>query len=103
VFFTTGPVEGRAGRNCYNHYRWPVVREYVAADSTRILFDYADILCYDNNGTPTTQICNGVETPAITMTNYEPTQDYHISEAGAIRLAKAMWWMLARMAGWDGK
>jgi uncharacterized protein YjdB len=102
VFFTTGPVEGTAGRNCYNHYRWPAVREYVAADSTRILFDYADILCYDDNGTPTTQICNGVETPAITMTNYEPTQDYHISEAGAIRLAKAMWWMLARMAGWDG-
>ena len=26
----------------------------------------------------------------------------HISEAGAIRLAKAMWWMLARIAGWDG-
>ena len=26
----------------------------------------------------------------------------HISEAGALRLAKAMWWMLARIAGWDG-
>ncbi len=26
----------------------------------------------------------------------------HISNAGALRLAKAMWWMLARMAGWDG-
>jgi len=27
----------------------------------------------------------------------------HIGEAGRIRLAKAMWWMLARMAGWDGE
>jgi len=25
----------------------------------------------------------------------------HIGEVGALRLAKAMWWMLARMAGWE--
>jgi len=25
----------------------------------------------------------------------------HIGSAGAIRLAKAMWWMLPRIAGWD--
>ncbi|HOR10573.1 MAG TPA: Ig-like domain-containing protein, partial [Bacteroidales bacterium] len=26
----------------------------------------------------------------------------HIGEVGALRLAKAMWWLLARIAGWDG-
>jgi hypothetical protein len=26
----------------------------------------------------------------------------HIGEVGALRLAKAMWWMLARIAGWEG-
>jgi hypothetical protein len=26
----------------------------------------------------------------------------HISAAGALRLGKAIWWMLARIAGWDG-
>jgi hypothetical protein len=25
----------------------------------------------------------------------------HIGERGALRLAKAMWWMLARIAGWE--
>ena len=36
------------------------------------------------------------------QTNLAPVEDYHISEAGALKLAKAMWWMLARIAGWDG-
>ncbi len=102
VFFSTGPIEGIAGRGCYNHYRWPIIRAYVLSDESRILFDYADILCYDNAGIATTKVCNGVTTPAITANNLTPTEDYHISEAGAIRLAKAMWWMLARIAGWDG-
>jgi len=26
----------------------------------------------------------------------------HIGANGALRLAKALWWMLARLAGWDG-
>lgn len=28
--------------------------------------------------------------------------DDHIGERGALRLAKAMWWLLARIAGWNG-
>jgi hypothetical protein len=35
------------------------------------------------------------------MTSLDP--NYHIGTNGAIKLAKAMWWLLARMAGWDGK
>jgi len=26
----------------------------------------------------------------------------HIGQRGAVRLAKALWWLLARIAGWDG-
>jgi uncharacterized protein YjdB len=104
VFFTTGTVEsynteepGYQGYLKYEH-----IRDYVKADPTRILFDYADILCYDDDGTPATTTWNGHIYPVITINNAIPAVTGHISNAGALRLAKAMWWMLARIAGWDG-
>ena len=51
---------------------------------------------------PTTLTWNGHTYPAITVQNLGDASIGHIGSAGAIRLAKAMWWMLARMAGWDG-
>lgn len=106
VFFTTGPVESASryyGEIGYQgHLKWERIREYVRADPTRILFDYADILCYDDDGSVTTSSWNGHTYPIITPTNQGDATIGHISEAGAIRLAKAMWWMLARIAGWDG-
>ena len=106
VYFTTGPVEptyykGEAGYQAsLKHQR---IRDYVNADPTRILFDYADILCYDNDGKLSTNIWNGHIFPVITPTNYGDASIGHIGEQGALRLAKAMWWMLARIAGWDGE
>jgi len=106
IYFTTGPVEptyyeGEAGYQAsLKHQR---VRDYVKADPTRILFDYADILCFDDDGTPATDTWNGHLFPVITPTNYGDASLGHIDSPGALRLAKAMWWMLARMAGWDGE
>ena len=107
VFFTTGPVDDYSGyfglETMYQAtLKYERIRDYVKADQTRILFDYADILCYDDNGTPTTRTWNGHTYPYITTTNLGDASIGHIGSAGAIRLAKAMWWMLARMAGWDG-
>jgi hypothetical protein len=104
VYFTTGTVDIYAGEAGYQGYlKNEKIREYVRADASRILFDYADILCYDNDGTPGTTTWNGHTYPFITSANLNPTVGaIHISEAGSIRLAKAMWWMLARIAGWDG-
>jgi len=107
MVFTTGPVDyegdwvGEAA--CQGHIKHEAIREYVKADSTRILFDYADILCHNNDGSLTTKIWNGHTFPSITPTNEIPRETGHISEAGAIRLAKAQWWMLARIAGWEGE
>lgn len=104
VFFTTGPVDDYSGEASYNNYlRWKQIRDYVRLTPSAILFDYADILCYNDDGSPGTAIWNGITYPVITNKNEFPTQTGHISNAGALRLAKAMWWMLARIAGWDGE
>ena len=101
VFFTTGPVDDYSTEDLYGGYlKHEHLREYVRADPSRILFDYADILCYDDDGSATTASFEGNVFPAITPTNLSPLSAGHISEAGAERLAKAMWWMLARIAGW---
>jgi hypothetical protein len=103
VIFTTGPVDTYSGEGGYQAYmKNQYIRNYVAANPSRILFDYADILCYDNNGIQTTTSWNGHTYPIITAINVTPMQEYHISEAGALRLGKALWWLLARITGWDG-
>jgi hypothetical protein len=107
VFFTTGPVDNDLGTSVearyQAHLKYEQIRNYVNSGNSLFLFDFADILCYDNNGTPATTSWNGKTFPTITSTNALPVvAEYHISSAGALRLAKALWWMLARMAGWDG-
>jgi hypothetical protein len=104
VFFTTGPVDGSQNtEGGYQRYlKHEYIRNYVKQDSSRILFDYADILCYDDDNTINTGTWNGHTTPYITSTNLGAANVGHIGSAGSIRLAKALWWMLARIAGWDG-
>jgi hypothetical protein len=103
VVFTTGPVDDFLGESGYQgHLKHEYIRNFVAINTSRILFDYADILCYDNNGTQSTTTWNGHTFPIITTSNRGDGSIGHIGSAGAIRLAKAQWWMLARIAGWDG-
>jgi hypothetical protein len=108
VIFTTGPVDNYKGEQGYQAFlKHEHIRSFVKADPTRILFDYADILCYDDNGNSNTEswTFDGVTYtyPFITAKNLGDTNVGHIGIEGAIRLAKAEWWLLARMAGWDGQ
>ncbi|MBI5806053.1 T9SS type A sorting domain-containing protein [candidate division TA06 bacterium] len=114
VFYTTGPVDGND--NNENGYQREIkhqyLRDYVQQDSTRVLFDYADILCWGNDSSQHIATWNDSGTPRnypqihadnMLDTNGSYTEDGdHIGQRGSIRLAKAMWWMLARLAGWDG-
>jgi len=106
VFLTTGPVDSEStwgGESGYQgHIKHEYIRDYAGADPGRILFDYADILCYNDNGEASTITWNGHTYPSIHSDNMEGGTTGHIGITGALRLAKAMWWMLARMAGWDG-
>lgn len=105
IFFTTGPVDGymASGSSGYDQYlKWQIIRDSVNNDATRYFFDYADILSYNNSGELKTATYDGHTFPVIHPDNEGGAYTGHIGSVGAIRLAKAMWWLLARMQGWNG-
>jgi hypothetical protein len=103
VFFTTGTVDNSSGESGYiKHLGYESIRDHVENSADLVLFDYADILCYNDNGTTNTTTWNGHTYPVITSANLGDGSLGHISSTGALRLGKAVWYMLARMAGWNG-
>ncbi len=115
--FTTGPVDSESGteNGFQREIKHDYIRAYVAEEESRILFDYADILCWNNSGEQHMADWNdGGTTRSHAQIHSDNMMDYddswnmvshsedgdHIGEVGAVRLAKAMWWMLAKMAGW---
>jgi len=108
TFFTTGTVDGYTGENGYQGYlKNEYIRAYVRNSADKVLFDYADILCYDDNGAQTTRTWTdrwdeSHEFPFIASANLGDGSIGHIGQAGAVRLAKALWVLMARVAGWDG-
>ena len=116
LFFTTGPVDGggNIGENGYQRQlKHEYIRNFVRAGNGCILFDYADILCWSDAGQESTTSWTDFGGTSHTFQrihddnmldlngSYVEDGD-HIGERGALRLAKALWWMLARMAGWRG-
>lgn len=102
VFFTTGPVDGYENSEAGNQreIKHQYIRDYVNANG-KVLFDYADILTHNDDGQPWTSSWNGHDYPQIHPDNLEGTPTGHIGTVGALRLGKALWWLLARLAGWN--
>lgn len=105
IFFTTGPVDGNAiSEYGYQRYlKHEYIRKWVdSVNETRYLFDYADILTWDNDSYQHIDTWDGHNFPQITDSNLGDESLGYIGEDGALRLGKAMWWFAARMAGWNG-
>ena len=107
-------MDGYGGENgLQRQIKQDAIRAWVRASGERILFDYADILAWDNAGTECRDTWTDSELVARSFQmiaadnmldrdgSYAEDGD-HIGERGAIRLAKATWWFMARLSGWDG-
>lgn len=108
VFYTTGPVDGYGDENGYQRQlKHDFIRSWVEADASRILFDYADILAWNDAGQEYTETWTDDQSTDHSFQMLHPdngggSEVGHIGTVGALRLGKALWWMLARIAGWDG-
>jgi hypothetical protein len=119
TIYTTGPVDPDSSalspensEAAYQRYiKHEYIREYVRAYGGYLL-DYADLLSYSASGEKYFNSWNGNSFPnghpdfATGGAGWEPAVDSHgdthVSKDAAIRLGKGLWYLLARIAGWDG-
>ena len=84
-----------------------LVRQY-ALDHGMVLFDFADIESYDPAGNyyPSTDDscpwCSEWCAAHPEDCTYLPVECAHSHPFNCLRKASAFWWMMARLAGWDG-
>jgi hypothetical protein len=77
------------------------IRSYAAANG-KILFDIADIESHDIAGAHYTNADGWEVAYAPHCGEAPPGPACHPNWTGSIMLAKAFWWMMARIAGWEG-
>lgn len=90
----TQPItrRGDGARDEFNR----LVREYAVARG-KPLFDIADIESHEPDGKP------AVDNPFGERLHDGYTEDGgHLNAEGRLRAARAWWWLVARLGGWDG-
>lgn len=104
TIFTTGPVDKEKDTE-KGYQRWlkhEAIREHVRTNGG-ILFDYADILSWDN-GVQYISSWDGrafpVGDPDLAPAGIDGYAGSHISEAGCLLLGKALWVLAAKAGEW---
>ena len=117
IYWTTSLARGIGSQESENFNNQ--MRQWTS-DNDKILFDVADILshtpdgtpCYDNrdgvaysiNSNSENYPDDGLNRPAICAHYTSEVDGGHLGSpsAGMIRVSKAYWVLMARIAGWDG-
>jgi PKD repeat protein len=95
-----------AGDFGYNRWlRNEQIRQYCR-DNDKVLFDFGELESWSADGTEQNTYYHTASGQNIPFWHNDwsigQSNDYgHINEAGTVMKAKAMWWLMARMAGWN--
>ena len=94
------------GDTGYNRWlRNEQIRQY-SIDNDKVLFDFADLEAWSADGTEQNTYYHAASGQNIPhwhddWSNGESNDFGHINDAATTMKAKAMWWLMARLAGWE--
>ncbi len=96
--YKTGNAQHLGGHGYTRYLRNEQIREYCR-DNNKVLYDFADLDAW-YNGEQATYTYNAIEVP-MEHPQYNGDEAGHATYISCENKGRAMWWLLARIAGWD--